>query len=131
MTLGELLAWDEFLEDMVQFGWLETPTNSSPLLLFKLSIDYIKNQDGSWIKMMLKEVYISRIVLMTKLFLWMFWEKILIFFKIMLGNCSQLSESRFFYFHKVLVVSCYAICNWIGASRRDTNSSLPNNHLSS
>ena len=54
---------------------------------FILSIDYMKDQDSSWMKMMLKTYYVSRMVLIIKLFLQMFWEKILIFFKIMLEYC--------------------------------------------
>jgi len=47
---------------------------------------------------MSKEIRVSRIVFMMKLFLQMLCEKILIFFKIMLEHCSQLSELNCFEF---------------------------------
>jgi len=44
MTLGELMAWKEFLENVIQLGWLETPTNSSPLQLVELEMNCITDQ---------------------------------------------------------------------------------------
>jgi len=53
------------------------------------------------------------------------------FFKIMLEYYLQLSKLRTFCFHEVLVVPCCAIHNWSGASRRDTDWSLPGDYLGS
>ena len=72
MTLRELQIWEEFLENIVQFGWLGTLTNSSPSQLVELGIDCMKVQDSSWMKMISKDKCISKIVLMIKLFLQMF-----------------------------------------------------------
>ena len=69
MALRESVAWVEFLENVVQFGWLGTPTNSSSLQLEELGMNHIKNQDGSWMKIILKYKYVSRIVWMMELFL--------------------------------------------------------------
>lgn len=46
MTLGEFSALIKFLEKVSQLGWLETSTNSSPLL-FKLGNEQMVTQDGS------------------------------------------------------------------------------------
>jgi len=69
MALRESVAWVEFLENVVQFGWLGTPTNSSSLQLEELGMNHIKDQDGSWMKIILKYKYVSRIVWMMELFL--------------------------------------------------------------
>jgi len=74
MTLKELPTWEEFLENVDQFGWLGTPTNSFSLQLVELRMDCMTDQDGSWIKMILKDKCVSRIVLIMKLFLWTFCE---------------------------------------------------------
>jgi len=39
--------FEEFLENIIQFGWLGTPTSSSSSLLFELGIEYMKDHDGS------------------------------------------------------------------------------------
>jgi len=69
MALRESVAWVEFLENVVQFGWLGIPTNSSSLQLEELGMNHIKDQDGSWMKIILKYKYVSRIVWMMELFL--------------------------------------------------------------
>ena len=94
-------------------------------------MDGIQDQHGSWMNMMSKENFVLRMVLMTKLFLWTFWEKIWMSFKIILEYHSQLSKLRIFCFHEVLVVSCCTIHNWSSASRRDTDWSLPGDCLGS
>jgi len=66
ITVDELSEFEEFLEKVVQFGWLDTSTSSFPSLFFKLGSEHIKE---------LKEICVSKIVLMIKLFLQMFWEK--------------------------------------------------------
>jgi len=88
MTLGESSLQVGFLENEDQLGWLGTFTSSSPSWLFELGIDQIYVQDSSWIKIISKTDWVSRIVLIRKLFLQMFWEDMQNSFKIMLYCCS-------------------------------------------
>jgi len=39
MTLGESLSFEEFLEKVIQLGWLKASTNCSPFLFIKLGIE--------------------------------------------------------------------------------------------
>ena len=39
--------FEEFLENIIQFGWLGTLTRFSPFLLFELGIEHIKDHDSS------------------------------------------------------------------------------------
>jgi len=48
-TYEELFSLVEDLKKVIQLGWFRTPTNSSLSLLFKLGIEQIVVQDGSWI----------------------------------------------------------------------------------
>ena len=80
-------------------------------------------------KMMSNKECVSSIVLMRKLFLWIFWEYILILSKIILGYHSWLNELSCFYFHEVLVIFCCTNCSWSNASRRDTCLNLLDNCL--
>ena len=86
-TLGESFSLEEFLKKVIQLGWFRTPTNFSPSLLLELGIKQIVVYNGSWIKMTLKENCVSRIVLTTEFFLWIFCEKILISLIIMTCYC--------------------------------------------
>ena len=43
-----------FLENVIQLGWFEIPTNTSSSLFVELGIEQMTDQDGSWIKMILK-----------------------------------------------------------------------------
>jgi len=56
------------------------------------------DQDGSWIKIILKSDLTSRMVLTMRLFFQTFYEKILMSFKIMLCYCLQLNELKSFDF---------------------------------
>jgi len=47
MTQEKLSASEEFLENMVQFRWLEISTSSSPSQLEELRINQIINKDSS------------------------------------------------------------------------------------
>ena len=91
-TLGESWLFDAFLEKVNQLGWFSIPTKCSPSLLNKLRIEQIINYDSSWIKIISKSLYASRIVLVSKLFLQTFCEKILMFVKIILNYYSHLSK---------------------------------------
>jgi len=64
-----------WLEKVTQLGWLGTSTNSSPSLFLELDIEQIVIYDNSCIKMTLKENWVSKIVLTTKLFFHTFCEK--------------------------------------------------------
>ena len=74
-------------------------------------------------KITLKTDWISRIMLIIKLFLQMFWENLQISFKIMLCHYSQLRKLKFFCFHKVWLSSCCTIHNWNSVSRMGIDSS--------
>ena len=62
MTLEESMIFEKFLENIIQFGLLGTPTSSSPSLLFKLGMEHMKDYDSSRIKMILKEICVFKIV---------------------------------------------------------------------
>jgi len=74
MTLGGSLSREKGLENVIQLGWLGTPTNSSPSQLVELGIDLIEDYDSSWMKMTSNRNWVYRIVLMMELFLWTFCE---------------------------------------------------------
>jgi len=82
MTLGKSLIHVEFLENIIQLGSLGTSTSFSPFLSIELGIECIENWDSSWMNIMLYELQVSSIILMMRLFLWMFWEKSLMSSKI-------------------------------------------------
>jgi len=107
MTLRESFAFKGLLEKIVQFGWFGTPINLSPSLLLELGMEHIKDCNSSWTKIILKDPCTSKIVLMTKLFFQMFWQKIFISFIIILESYSYLNESTVFYFFK-----CYFLLKW-------------------
>ena len=46
MTLGESLFCKKGLANVIQFGWLGTPTNSLPSQLVEPRIDLIRDQDS-------------------------------------------------------------------------------------
>jgi len=62
-----------------------------------------------------------------KLFLWMFWEKILTSFKIMLRHHSQMNKLTVFCFQEALSISWNAILCWTGITRRSIGWNLLNN----
>ena len=129
MTLGESSIFDKFLENIIQFGWLDTSTSSSPLQFFKLGNKWIKDYEGSWIKTILNEICVLQIVLIMKSFLQMFCKKNLIFFKIMLECHSQLNKLIVFCYHEVLDISWSAILCWNDASRKNTDLNQLDIHL--
>jgi len=47
MTLGKSSEFDRFLEKVIQLGWLEMPTNSSPSILEELGIDHMNDYSSS------------------------------------------------------------------------------------
>jgi len=81
--------------------------------------------------MISKTDWVSRIVLITKLFLQTFWENIQISFKIMLYYYSQLSESKSSCFHEVWLSCCCAIYDWNGVFRMGIDSSQLDDLLNS
>ena len=129
MILGKSSEIIEFLEKVVQFGWLETPTSSSPLLFFELGIEYIKDHENSWMKMIPYKICISRIILIMKLFLQIFWEKILSLFKIILGYCSQLYKLTTSCCHRVLDTFWHATLYWNNVFRMNIDLNLLDNRL--
>ena len=75
-TLGELDWLAMVLAKVSQLGWQGTLTSSSPLQLVELGIVHIVNYGGSWMNIILKADWVSKIVLMIRLFFWMFWENV-------------------------------------------------------
>ena len=75
ITLGESLTLEEVLKKVSQLGWFSTSTNVSPSSLIKLGIEQIVDYESFWIKMISKEIWVLRIMLVSRLFFQMFWEK--------------------------------------------------------
>ena len=100
-----ILGYSDLLElDLMntsQLGWFTMPTRVSSLQFEELGIEWIKDQEGSWIKMISKLVLTSKIVLMSRKFFWTFCEKILISLQIIFCCHSLLNKLTFFNFHKV------------------------------
>jgi len=55
-----------------QLGWLTTLTRVSPSQFEELGMEQIEDQEGSWMKMMSKKEFTSKMVLMRREFLQMF-----------------------------------------------------------
>jgi len=87
MTLKELWLLKVFLEKVIQLEWFETSTSFSASSFNKLKIDWINNYGSSWIKIISNSFYTSKIVLVSRLFLQTFCEKILISLIIILECC--------------------------------------------
>ena len=120
MTLGKSSEFDRFLEKVIQLGWLEMPTNSSPSILEELGIDHMNDYSSSWMKMILNSLCTSNIVFVSNLFLQTFWEKMLIFFIIILEYHLWLSELIYSCCLRFLDTSLHAILCWNGVSNRGT-----------
>ena len=88
MTLGDSLEQDGSLAKVSQLGWLGTPNRGIPLELVELGIDLRVVYNGSWMNKMSKSWLTSRIMLIKKLFLRTFCEKILKSFKIIFSRHS-------------------------------------------
>jgi len=91
-TLEKSWSFDTFLKKVLQLGWFGTPTNYSSSLHNELGMEQIIDQGIFWVKIISKSLCISRITLVSKLFLQTFCEKILIFVQIMLDHCLYLSK---------------------------------------
>ena len=87
MTLGALWIFEGFLENVNQFEWFGTSTNSSSSLFKKLGMEHINDYGSSWMNIISNSLCTSKIVLVSKLFLQIFCENILISFIIMLVYC--------------------------------------------
>ena len=88
MILDTSWMFNRFLENIIQLEWLGISTKFFPSLLEELGIECIIDHGSSWMNIILKSFCASKIVLVSKLFLWMFWENILISFIIMLKDHS-------------------------------------------
>jgi len=69
ITLGDSETHDKVLEKVVQFGWWGTLTSTSPSQLVELGMDQITNQGDFWMNMISNNDWVSRMVLMIRLFL--------------------------------------------------------------
>ena len=87
VTLGEVALFMGLIAKSNQFGWWTVPTKFSLSLLEVLGTLQIMDYGGSWIKIMSKCDCVSRMVLTIRWFFWMFWERILKFFKIIFSAC--------------------------------------------
>ena len=74
-TLRKSLSFDILLGKVDQLGWFSTSTKYFPFSLNKLRIEQINDHNSSWIKIILKSLCVSKIVLVSKLFLQMFCKK--------------------------------------------------------
>ena len=98
--------------------WLDAPTK---LLLFswkKLTIVWINIQRDFWMKIILKSLFVSKMLSIRVLFLQIFCKKILRFFKIMLEYhlwLSKLTCSWYFFM-------CYFLLKWYFQSRQELES---------
>ena len=72
MTLGASWVFDGFLEKVIQLGWLEIPTKSSSSLLEELETEHIIDHGSFWMNTMSNSLCASEIVLVSRLFLWIF-----------------------------------------------------------
>ena len=73
-----------------------------PSSLIELEIDQIVDQEGSWMRMILKSLLIFNTVFVRILFFQTFCENTLRFFKIIFGYCSQMNKLICSCFHKPL-----------------------------
>ena len=130
-TLRKSLSLVKFLEKVSQFRWLGTQISSSPSIHLELGIEQMVIQEDSWMKIISKENFVSRIVLTIKLFLWTFCEKILI--SLIIINCyySQLNELIVSCFHKSLNIPSNAILYWTYVTRENIHLNLLGNLLCS
>ena len=111
------MSFEEVLEKVTQFGWLEAPIIFSPSLLNELGIECKVDYRGSWIRIMLNFLLSFNSVSVRNLFFWTFCENILRFFTIMLVCCSQLNELTCSYFHRAFDTFLNATLCWSDASR--------------
>ena len=80
------------LEKVIQFEWLEVPIALSYSSLVELGIVWTIDHNSSWIKMILKSEFVSKMISTRTLFFQKFWENSLIFLIIISIFCSQLSK---------------------------------------
>ena len=98
ITLGASQTFDGFWEKFIQLGQFGMLTKSSSSLLEGLGIEHIIDHSNSWMNIISKSLCASKIVLVSKLFLQTFWEKILISFIIIPEYYSWLSKLTCFYY---------------------------------
>ena len=86
MTLGDSLKKNSSLAKVSQLEWLGITNRETPLGLVELRINLRVVHNGSWMNKMLKSWLTSKIMLIKKLLLQTFCEKILKFFKIIFSH---------------------------------------------
>ena len=115
-TLGESDWSVGVLAKVSQLGWWGTPISSSSSLLVKLGMIHMVNYGGSWMKTILKDTWVFRMVTI-RLFLQTFWEKSFKTSQIIARSCSQLSKLILSCFHRSQYTFCCAILGWTYVSR--------------
>ena len=119
-TLGALDWLEGVLANKSQLGWWVVPTSTSPSWFKVLGIIWMIDQGSSWMKMMSKSVWVSRIVLTISKFFQTFWEKTFQWLQIIVeGYCSQLNRLIWTCFHGSQHISSGAnlCCTYV--SKRD------------
>ena len=86
MTLGDSLKKNSSLAKVSQLEWLGITNRETPLGLVELRINLRVVHNGSWMNKMSKSWLTSKIMLIKKLLLQTFCEKILKFFKIIFSH---------------------------------------------
>ena len=132
MTLGESNLSEGILANNSQLGWWVVPIRVLPSQSNELGILRISDQGGSWMKMMLNWLWVSRIVLMIREFFQTFCENTLRF-------CTIIVEVHHFLknkltwscFHGSQHISFVVTPYWIYVSRMDTNWNQLSDHLDS
>ena len=120
MTLGESNLLEGILVNDNQFGWWLVPIRDLPSQSEELGILQISDQGGSWMKMILNWLWVSRMVLIMREFLQTFCEKILRFFTIIIEvSRSPKNKSTWTCFHGSQCTSFIATPYWICVSRMD------------
>ena len=122
MTLGESDLSEGILANNSQLWWWVVSIRVSPLQSNELGILQISDQGGSWMKIMLNWLWVSRIVLTIREFFQTFCENTLRFCTIIVEvHHSPKNESTWSCFHGSQHISFVATPCWIYISRMDTN----------
>ena len=128
-TWGESFSVIGALEKVIQLGWFETPTNSSPSLLFELGMEWMVIKDSSWIKMISNSNWIFSMVLTNKEFFQTFCKKILKFLIFMKNYCSQMNKLNASCSLTVFDTLLNDIPCWSNDTRKSTDLNLLDGHL--
>ena len=129
VTLREYALFTGLVANRIQLGWWTVPIKFLPSLFALLGTWWMTNQGGSWMSIMSKCDWVSRIVLTIQWSLQTFCKRMLRFFKIIFAAChSPRSESIWSCFHRSWRISFSATPCWIDISRMGTGWSQLGDH---